>query len=56
VLKNRETGRELFVVVISLVPSGEGVEKPEEKVKKTHGTDGVAKKEEHVGGKDDELD
>jgi hypothetical protein len=49
VLKNRETGKELFVVVISLIPTEEakkkGAKDPEEKVE-----------EAHSGGKDDDLD
>lgn len=53
VLKNRETNKELFVVVISLLPTEkakkeEGAEEPEEKFVEVHGGD--------VKGGDDELD
>jgi hypothetical protein len=44
VLKNRATGKELFVVVISLIPAEEGAEAPEQKVK------------EAQGGGDDDVD
>jgi hypothetical protein len=53
VLKNRETNKELFVVVISLIPSEDGVEDPEEKIKKTHGKEGGAKEKEEAN---DDLD
>ena len=52
-LKNRETGKELFVVVISLLPTEEakkqGAEDPDEKFVEVHGS-------EAKGGDDDELD
>ncbi|KAF2022937.1 DUF1769-domain-containing protein [Setomelanomma holmii] len=52
VLKNRETNKELFVIVISLIPTKEakkkGVKEPEEKLEEVH--------KEEVGGADDELD
>lgn len=56
-LKNRETNKELFVVVIELLPTEqakkEGVEDPQEKFEEVHGKEGDKAKE---GGGDDELD
>jgi hypothetical protein len=59
VLKNRETDKELFVVVISLLPTeeakkGDEAKDPDEKFAEVHG-----KEKETVqttGGEDDELD
>jgi hypothetical protein len=52
VLKNRETNKELFVVVISLLPTEEakkeGAKGPEEKFEETHNGKG--------GDDDDDLD
>lgn len=53
-LKNKETNKELFVVVIQLMPTEEakadGVKSPEEELEAVHGKmDGKA-------GDDDELD
>ncbi|KAF1938324.1 DUF1769-domain-containing protein [Clathrospora elynae] len=55
VLKNRETDKELFVVVIELLPTDqakkEGAEDAGKKFEETHG-----KEEASVGGDDDDLD
>jgi hypothetical protein len=52
VLKNRETNKELFVVVISLLPTEdakkEGAPVPEQKFEQTHG--------EKAGEANDDLD
>ncbi|KAH7402893.1 hypothetical protein BKA66DRAFT_449713 [Pyrenochaeta sp. MPI-SDFR-AT-0127] len=59
VLKNRETNKELFVVLIQLLPTEQakkdGAEDPEEKLKEVHGEDKV-KGSASEGGDDDELD
>lgn len=56
-LKNRETNKELFVVVIELLPTEqakkEGAEDPEEKFEEVHGKESEKPEE---GGGDDELD
>lgn len=59
VLKNRDTNKELFVVVISLIPTEEAKKTgdapdPKEKFEETHGKG--EKKEQTTGGDDDELD
>ena len=60
-LKNRETNKELFVVLIQLVPTEnakkEGVEDSKEKFNEVHGDGGEKEKaSEGAGGDDDELD
>jgi hypothetical protein len=47
VLKNRETNKELFVVVISLLPTDQAMKE---------GAGGAKEEEAHTGGADDDLD
>jgi hypothetical protein len=56
VLKNRNTNKELFVVIFQLIPTEdaekEGAETPQAKFEEVHG----GKSEQTTGGDDDDLD